>query len=86
MTATPPDAAGSTDLHAAFVGRRITIDQAAAALGVTPRAIYQQITLRNIPFIKMFGTRYIDPDDLRAAVVQVHNAPARGRGRPRNAA
>jgi hypothetical protein len=73
-------------LRSAIIGNRVTIDEAAEAFGVTPRAIYQQIAKHNIPFVKVFDIRYLDPNDLRAALIAERNTAPRGRGRPRKAA
>ena len=69
-------------LLTALVGKRVTIAQAAAAIGVTERAVYKSIAEHSIPFVKVLGTRYLDPADLSRALIKQHNAPPRGRGRP----
>jgi hypothetical protein len=74
------------DLRSAIIGNRVTIEQAAEAFGVTPRAIYQKIDAHNIPYIKVFDIRYLDPNDLRTALIVDRNSAPRGRGRPRKVA
>ena len=78
-----PDAAA---IRAALIGDRITITQAAAAFNVTDRSIYNAIEQHRIPYVKVFGVRYIMPADLRRALVLDSNTAPRGRGRPRKAA
>lgn len=87
-SATAPDKTSgrAASLRSAIIGSRVTIDEAAEAFGVTPRAVYQQIAKHSIPFIKVFDIRYLDPNDLRAALIADRNTAPRGRGRPRKAA
>lgn len=73
-------------LRAKLIGNRVTIEQAAAAFDVTTRAIYQAIARHKIPFVKIFDVRYLDPEDLRSAIVAQSNTAPRGRGRPKRAA
>jgi hypothetical protein len=80
------DPAKIAALRASLIGKKVTIAQAAAAFRVTERAIYQAIDLQKIPFSKVFGARYLEPDDLRRALVQSQNEAPRGRGRPRKVA
>jgi hypothetical protein len=89
MTENPTPAVPATDnpeaaaIRAALIGDRITIAQAAAAFGVTERSIYNAIDAHCIPFVKAFGVRYLQPTDLRRALVPAANRGPRGRGRPR---
>jgi hypothetical protein len=73
-------------IRAAMIGDRITITQAAAAFDVTERSIYSAIEQHKIPYVKVFGVRYMAPADLRHALVLGSNTAPRGRGRPRKAA
>lgn len=69
---------------AKIIGSRITIEQTAAALRCTPKSVYNLIDRHKIPFIKILDKRFIEPADIRTAVLKdQQNAPARGRGRPR---
>jgi len=84
--AEPTDPAAAA-LRAALIGDRVTIEQAAAALGVTPRAVYGAISRHDIPYVRVFGVRYLSPDALRAALVREVNRRPRRPGRPsKNAA
>ena len=89
-TAIPPttetDQAQAAAIRAALIGDRITIAQAAAAFRVTERCVYNAIETHRIPFVKVFGVRYMAPADLRRALVLDSNTAPRGRGRPRKAA
>jgi excisionase family DNA binding protein len=90
MSPTDPAASELTDpitaeLRTTLIGDRVTIEQAAAALRVTPRSVYNAIGRHHIPFVRIFGTRYLEPGALRAALLGEMNA-TRGRGRPRKAA
>jgi excisionase family DNA binding protein len=87
-TTTPPpaDDAVIAGLRAKLIGNKVTIAQAAAAFGVTERTVYLAIDRHRIPFVKVFDVRYLEPDDLRRALVHDQNSAPRGRGRPRNAA
>ncbi len=88
-TPIPPPDAPQPDLaaiRAALIGDKITIAQAAAALTVTDRSIYNAIEQHGIPFSKVFGVRYLAPGDLRRALALDANTAPRGRGRPRKAA
>jgi hypothetical protein len=69
-----------------LIGDRVTIEQAAAAFNVTERAIYGVIARHNIPYIKVFNSRYLAPADLRRALVKDIASPPRGRGRPSKSA
>ncbi len=83
---TPPDAAPRDDItaiRAALIGNRITIAQASAAFNVTDRWIYKAIEQHQIPYVKVFGVRYIAINALREALVKEVNASPKGRGRPR---
>ena len=73
-------------IRGAVIGNRITIAQAAAALGVTERSVYNAIEAHRVPYVKVFNTRYLALDDLRRALVHDHNVATRGRGRPRKVA
>jgi excisionase family DNA binding protein len=73
-------------IRAALIGDRITLAQAAAAFGVTERSIYNAIEAHGIPFVKVFGVRYLALGDLRRALVPDPSRAPRGRGRPRKAA
>jgi hypothetical protein len=67
-----------------IVGNRRTIQQIAAALRCTERSVYNLIDRHKIPFIKILDQRYVEPKDIRTAVLkEQQNVPARGRGRPR---
>jgi len=90
MPATAP-AAEPTDpaaaaLRASLIGDRVTIKQAAAALNVTDRSVYNAITQHNIPFVLVFGVRYLSPAALRSALVRETTREPRRPGRPRKAA
>ena len=82
----PPDPAAAA-LRTELIGNRVTIEQAAAALGVTQRSVYNAISRKRIPFVRIFGVRYMAPDDIRAALIGESNRqePPK-RGRPRKAA
>jgi hypothetical protein len=81
---TEPDAPEIAAIRAELIGRRINITTAAAALGVTERSIYNAIDRYQIPFVKVFGQRYLSIDDIRSALTA--DQSRRGRGRPRKAA
>jgi excisionase family DNA binding protein len=81
----PTDPAAAA-LRTALIGDRVTIEQAAVALGVTQRSVYNAITRKCIPFVRIFGVRYMAPADIRAALIGEVIAAARGRGRPRKVA
>jgi len=89
-----PSAAPSADptdpaviaLRASLIGDRVTIPQAAAALDVTTRCIYGAITRHHIPYVRIFGVRYISPAALRAALSPESADAPRRRGRPRKIA
>lgn len=70
-------------LRAKLIGNRVNIKQIAEASDVTERAAYGAIAKHNIPFVKLFGIRWFEPDDVRKALVADHNTAPRGRGRPR---
>ncbi len=85
LSALPPLAAPPT--RADLVGNLWTFGEIAAALGCTERSIYNLVDQFRIPYVRVVGKRLVNPSDVRAALAkQQHNAPARGRGRPRNAA
>ena len=84
--ATFPDDPAVAALRAKLIGNKVTIAQAAAAFHVSERAIYLAIERDHIPYVKVFDVRYLEPDDLRRAVVKNQNLERRGRGRPRKAA
>jgi hypothetical protein len=73
-------------IRAKLIGDKMTIAQLAAAFGVTDRAVYNAIEEHRVPFVKIFNVRYLEPSELRQALVKGSNSPARGRGRPRKAA
>jgi hypothetical protein len=73
-------------IRGSLIGNRITIAQAATALGVSERAIYLALEKRPIPYVRCFNVRYMELEDLRRALVTDQNTAARGRGRPRKAA
>lgn len=76
-----------TALRQTLIGDKVTIEQVAAALGRTERCIYNAIDRHKIPFVRMFGTRYIAPDALKTALLGSEPVPGkRGRGRPRKVA
>jgi len=86
-SAAPP--AADTEIaaiRAKLIGNKVTIAQAAAAFNVSERSVYLAIEARSIPFVKVFGVRYLEPDDLRRALVLDQSSAPRGRGRPRKAA
>ncbi len=82
-TALPQEVAA---IRTTVLGDRISITQAAAAFGVTERAIYLAIARHNIPFVKVFNTRYMGLADLRRTLLAQANAAPRSRGRPRKVA
>ncbi len=73
-------------VRGAVIGDRVTIEQAADALGVTERSVYNAIDRYSIPYVVIFRRRYISPDALRAALVREVNRQPRRPGRPRKAA
>ena len=70
------------ELRAKLIGSKVPIEDAAAAFDVTVRAIYLAIARHRIPYTKIFNVRYLEPDDLRRALVSEQNTQRR-RGRPR---
>jgi len=82
----PTDPAAAAALRTALIGDRVTIEQAAVALGVTQRSVYNAITRKRIPFVRIFSVRYLEPGALRTALLGEVNAAPRGRGRPRKVA
>jgi excisionase family DNA binding protein len=85
-TVEPTDPAAAAALRTALIGDRVTIEQAAVALGVTQRSVYNAITRKRIPFVRIFGVRYMAPADIRAALIGDVNRQPRRPGRPRKAA
>lgn len=82
MNPTTPEAI--TAIRKRLIGEnKVTIDQAAVVFDVTTRSIYSAITRHSIPFTKIFGTRYLELDDLRRAVFEDGNTAPRRSGRPR---
>jgi hypothetical protein len=73
-------------LRQSVIGDGVTIEQAAAAFGVTPRCVRYTIDRHNIPYRKVFGARYISTAALRAALAPEPAPGPRKRGRPRKAA
>jgi len=74
-------------LRAKLIGDKVTIEQVAVATGRTERCIYKAIEQHKIPFVRLFGTRYIAPDALKAALLGEEPVSGkRGRGRPRKIA
>lgn len=74
-------------LRSAMVDGRITIAETAAAFRVTERSVYNAIDRYRVPFVKVFGVRYLRPEDLRKALIAAEtNSPPRRRGRPRSTA
>ena len=71
----------------ALLGARVQIADLAAALGVTPRAVYNLVDRHKIPFVRACGRRFYDPSEIKRALENASgNPPARGRGRPRKSA
>ena len=85
-TAAEPTDPAVAALRANLIGDRVTIEQAAAALNVTERSVYNAITRHSIPFVRVFGVRYLKPDAIRAALLGEITKEPRPRGRPRKAA
>jgi hypothetical protein len=82
-TAVPAREHDVAAIRTALIGDRISIAQAAAAFSVTERSIYNLIEAHHVPYVKVFGVRYMTPNDLRHALVGVENSAPRRRGRPR---
>ena len=75
------------NIRAAILGERVQIADLAAALGVTPRAVYTLVDRHKIPFVRACGRRFYDPAEVKRALENAaSNSPGRGRGRPRKAA
>jgi Homeodomain-like domain len=80
--ATPPDPE-AVAIRQAIIGNRKTIKQIAAALDVTERTIYNIIDAHHVPYIKALGVRWLEPDDIRRALLGKLEPPPPRRGRPR---
>lgn len=74
---------------AELVGARRTFREIAIAANKTERWVYRFVDEQRIPYIRLGGTRYVDPADVTAALLRERDnaaEPPRGRGRPRKAA
>ena len=76
-TALPPADTETAAIRAKMIGDKMTIAQLAAAFGVTDRAVYNAIEEHRIPFVKIFNVRYLEPNDLRLALVRGSNIPVK---------
>ncbi len=85
-SATDPESSPSNDL-VKLIGDRWDYRRIAAALHCTERSVYTLVDRHRIPYIRVLNTRYVDPDQVREALLREQaNIPPRGRGRPRKAA
>lgn len=71
------------ELRQWLIGDNVTISNIAAALMVTERSIYQLLQKHHIPFVTIFGKRYISPASLEAVLLKPKTYAANSRGRPR---
>ena len=70
-----------------LIGNRRPLQQIAAALKCTERSVYNLVDRYRIPYVRVLNKRYLDPKDVRDALLRDQgNAPVRRRGRPRRAA
>jgi hypothetical protein len=61
------------DALARAMGNRLSIPEIAEALGRSERWAYMIVKDKNVPFIKVNGVRYLEPQDSALALVKQRN-------------